>query len=96
MNQKEFDREFQEHMAEKGLKYTLSNIHTIYTEFFEFLSDKLINDDESLLIRNFGTFSTHTTKARKGVNPKTLDSIMIPAKRKPKLKFSKSFVEKFN
>ena len=42
----------------------------------------------------FGTFSVVSKKARSGKNPRTGESIKIPAKKVPKFKAGKSLVEK--
>ena len=47
------------------------------------ITDSLVNG-EKVVLRNFGTFDVIKTKERRGVNPQTGESIMIPAKTKPK------------
>ncbi len=42
----------------------------------------------------FGTFSVVSKKARSGKNPRTGESIKIPAKKVPKFKAGKALVEK--
>lgn len=42
----------------------------------------------------FGTFSVVAKKARQGKNPRTGESIKIPAKKVPKFKAGKALVEK--
>ena len=42
----------------------------------------------------FGTYELKKRKERKGVNPKTGEPIVIPAKEVPTFKFSKKFLDK--
>jgi DNA-binding protein HU-beta len=51
--------------------------------FIDSITDSLANGNK-VVLRNFGTFDILKTKERRGVNPQTGESIMIPAKIKPK------------
>ena len=51
---------------------------------------------ENVEIRDFGTWSIHTQKARKARNPKSGEKIEIPEKKKIRFKMSKKLFEKIN
>ncbi len=46
--------------------------------------------------RDFGVFETKIRQARKGQNPKTLESVQIPAKRMVKFKMGRLMKQKLN
>ena len=46
---------------------------------FQLISDNLSNN-ETVVVKNFGRFYSHTRPARKGRNPKTGEAINIPSK----------------
>ena len=46
--------------------------------------------------RDFGVFETKIRQARKGQNPKTLESVQIPAKRTVKFKMGRLMKQKLN
>lgn len=48
---------------------------------------------EKVQLVGFGTFSVADRKERNGVNPKTQEAIVIPAKKAPKFKAGKSLKE---
>ena len=62
--------------------------------FFEF-SEALCRQ-ENIEIRGFGIFKTAVRKARKGINPKNLESVQIPEKNVIKWKMSKALFYKLN
>ena len=49
-----------------------------------------------LELRNFGIFETKKREARMARNPKTLEMVQIPAKRKVKFKMGKNMKQKLN
>tara|TARA_Y100000590_G_scaffold402620_1_gene488528 strand:- start:1425 stop:1715 length:291 start_codon:yes stop_codon:yes gene_type:complete len=51
---------------------------------------------ESVEIRDFGTWSVHTQKARVSRNPKTGEKINTPEKKKIHFKISKKLFKKIN
>ena len=51
---------------------------------------------ENVEIRDFGTWSINTQKARKARNPKSGENIEIPEKKKIRFKMSKKLFEKIN
>lgn len=56
------------------------------------IKKSLKQGDKTILI-GFGTFSTVDRAERKGINPKTMEKIIIPAKRIIKFKAGKEFSE---
>lgn len=67
--------------AEKAIKATIESI-----------AGELANGGSITLV-GFGTFSVMERKARVGKNPRTGESIKIPAKKVPKFKAGKSLAE---
>ena len=53
--------------------------------FVDVVTDALKKDDKVQLI-GFGTFETHKTSAREGINPRTGDKIKIAASKRPVFK----------
>ena len=51
---------------------------------------------ENVEIRDFGTWSVHTQKARNARNPKSGEKIEIPEKKKIRFKMSKKLFKKIN
>ena len=51
---------------------------------------------ESIEIRGFGTYKIIKRKARLGRNPKTSESVQIPAKKVPKFRAGKALKESVN
>ncbi len=51
---------------------------------------------ENVEIRDFGTWSIHTQKARDARNPKSGQKIKIPEKKKIRFKMSKKLFKKIN
>ncbi|WP_349402126.1 HU family DNA-binding protein [Candidatus Phytoplasma solani] len=67
------------------------------SSFIEVISEnlQLFEEDEKLTLTGFGTFEVKQRSARQGKNPRTGNSIDIPAKKVPVFKFSKSFKDVF-
>ncbi len=81
--------EFISNIAEKsGLSKKDSEKMT--KAFIDTVSEALKNRDKVQII-GFGTFETSERAARTGRNPKTGESVEVPASFVPKFKFSKSF-----
>jgi len=57
------------------------------------ITDSLAREEKVTLV-GFGTFQVMERKARKGVNPRTRESIQIPAKKVPKFRPGKGLREK--
>jgi DNA-binding protein HU-beta len=63
-------------------------------DLFEFIIDSLLKNEE-VKIAGFGSFVCRTTAERKGINPKTKETITIPAKKSVKFKVSKPLKDRF-
>ena len=70
--------------AEKALK-----------AFTEVVSEKL-KKGEKIQLAGFGTFEVSERAERQGINPRTKESITIPASKSPKFKPMKALKEKVN
>lgn len=66
-----------------------------YNAFIETVTDELVTGNE-VKLTGFGTFSAKEREARKGVNPRTGESIDIAASRAPKFKASKTLKDALN
>ena len=62
--------------------------------FIDVVGEAILND--KVVIPGFGTFELKDVPERDGINPKTKETIHIPASKKPNFKFQKSFKDKFN
>lgn len=83
--------------TKKDLNMSDKQYHEVVNRIFNSISESLIKG-ENVKIRGFGTFKITNYKARNGRNPKTGQSIRIPAKRVIKLNVAKdlkSEVQKF-
>lgn len=81
-------------MAEKsGL--TKKDAELALKAFIESVQGALENNEKVQLV-GFGTFETRERAAREGRNPKTKETIQIPASTVPVFKAGKEFKEKVN
>ena len=81
-------------MAEKsGL--TKKDAELALKAFIESIQGALENNEKVQLV-GFGTFETRERAAREGRNPKTKETIQIPASTVPVFKAGKEFKEKVN
>jgi len=62
-----------------GAKRTL--VKTVVQDFFDEIIAELAKGNR-LEFRDFGVFETRTTRARTAQNPKTLEKVKVPAKRR--------------
>lgn len=63
--------------------------------FLESVEDALVNGEKVQLV-GFGTFETRERAAREGRNPRTKETINIPASTVPVFKAGKEFKERVN
>ena len=81
-------------MAEKsGL--TKKDTETALRGFIESVTEALENKEKVQLV-GFGTFETRERAAREGRNPRTKETINIPASTVPVFKAGKDFKERVN
>jgi len=62
-----------------GTRHTL--VKVVVQEFFDEITSELAKGDR-LEFRDFGVFETKTTPARIAQNPRTLEKVEVPAKRR--------------
>jgi len=60
---------------------TRTLVKTVVQDFFDEIIAELAKSNR-LEFRDFGVFETKTTRARTAQNPKTLEKVEVPAKRK--------------
>ena len=63
--------------------------------FIDVVGDEL-SKGEKIQLAGFGTFEVTERAARDGINPRTKETIHIPASKPPKFKAMKSLKEKVN
>ena len=82
-------------VTEIAYKMDVTKVLTVdfVNAFIEVVEDELAKGHEVRLV-GFGTFKPVQRKARKAINPKTLEPIDIPSRRVPKFVAGKDFKEK--
>lgn len=80
-----------EHLADMT-GYSEQSVETVLDAFVQYVKTS-IQHGEDIQITSFGTFTHTDLKERPGRNPRTGESIMLPASRRPRFKFSKKFIE---
>ena len=95
MFKKDVVNAIQEKINSEGTSKPISkkDIEEVISTFYEVVEENCKNNVTTALL-GFGTFGTAERKEKKGVNPKTGESIIISARRVPHFKFSKSFRDK--
>lgn len=73
-------------------KVTKREVEAIINAFTSTV-EAALSRGESVVLANFGKFSVKERSAKKGRNPKTGESIDIPAKKVPTFKAGKQFKE---
>jgi len=76
-----------------GTKRTL--VKTVAQEFFDEIIAEL-GKGNRLEFRDFGVFETRTTRARTAQNPRTLEKVEVPAKRRVVFKPGRLMKEEVN
>lgn len=87
--------ELAEVLVSKGLVAKKSQAVDVVTGLFDVITEE-VGKGEKVSIHGFGSFEQVTRCERKGRNPKTGESIVIPAKKSPKFTASKSLKESVN
>jgi len=77
------------------LQLTVRETERFINSFVEQISKELEDGGEVRLV-DFGTFKAVEKAARKGINPKTMKEIKIPAKKMPKFSPGKKLKERVN
>ena len=81
-------------MAEKS-QLTKKDAESVLKAFIDSVQEALENGDKVQLI-GFGTFETRERAAREGRNPRTKETITIPASTVPVFKAGKEFKDRVN
>ena len=81
-------------MAEKS-QLTKKEAEMALNALMESIQEALVSGDKVQLV-GFGTFETRERAAREGRNPRTKESINIPASTVPVFKAGKEFKERVN
>jgi integration host factor beta subunit len=84
-----------EKVAERVENFKKRDVELIVDEIFDSMTNSLAKG-EKVEIRGFGSFKVKGHKARKGRNPKTGETIDIPAKKTPFFKVGKELKERVN
>ncbi|WP_160670591.1 HU family DNA-binding protein [Clostridium sp. C8-1-8] len=81
-------------MAEKS-KLTKKDAEVALKSFIDSVQEALENGEKVQLV-GFGTFETRERAAREGRNPRTKETIQIPASKVPVFKAGKEFRDRVN
>ena len=71
------------------------DIKAIFEFVFDLVKRELVRG-EKVQFRNFGTFEVKEKRARRGVNPRTQERIVIPAKKAVEFRVSRAMREAVN
>jgi integration host factor beta subunit len=82
-------------VAERLPYLTRKDAEIIVNTIFDSMVDALVEGDR-IEIRGFGSFKVKNRGDREGRNPKTGESVKIPAKRMPFFKIGKELYERIN
>ena len=77
-------KEFVEHITEKT-RARQTSVKTVVQEVLDGIAEELVKGNR-LEFRDFGVFETRITAPRKANNPKTLERVDVPAKRRVKFR----------
>jgi nucleoid DNA-binding protein len=75
--------------------FTNKDVKVLIEQFLEDVKDCLV-EGKHLEIRGFGTFKVKNHKARKARNPKTGDTVQVPARKKAVFKVSRELNKMLN
>ena len=87
--------ELVEKMVEKNPSAMKKDMSTYVDSFIDIIKESLAKGD-SVRLSGFGTFDTVQRKEREGINPKTKETIIIPASKAVKFKVSKALKDTVN
>lgn len=85
--------ELQDRVLAKHSQLSKKDVEAIFKIFFSELSDSLAKGDR-VEIRGFGSFCLRTRPPRKGRNPKTGETVMLPIRVSPYFKPGKQLKER--
>ena len=82
-------------LAEDNPDLRAEEVEQVVDLFFDEIAHRL-SEGGRVELRGFGTFSTRQRDARSGRNPRTGDSVDVPAKKVPYFKPGKEIRERLN
>ncbi len=82
-------------LSEDNPDLRAEEVEQVVDLFFDEISQRL-SEGGRVELRGFGTFSTRQRDARSGRNPRTGDSVDVPAKKVPYFKPGKEIRERLN
>ncbi len=82
-------------LARENPELRAEEVEKIVSTFFDEIGQKLASGGR-VELRGFGAFSTRARDPRKGRNPRTGDSVEVPAKRVPYFKPGKEMRARLN
>ncbi|RIV82414.1 integration host factor subunit beta [Aurantiacibacter xanthus] len=82
-------------LAEDNPDLRTEEVEQVVDLFFDEIAQRL-SEGGRVELRGFGTFSTRQRDARSGRNPRTGDSVDVPAKKVPYFKPGKEIRERLN
>ena len=92
-----FTAEFVEKLAKEDIAISKKDAKKVIKTYFETLEGMLEKKEfDTLRLQGFGTFSSHTSKKRKGINPQTKKMVIYPPKKTFKFKASTTLKERLN
>jgi integration host factor subunit beta len=72
-----------------------TTVKAVVQQLLDEITTELAQDNR-LEFRDFGVFEPHAREARTAQNPKTLERVQVPAKRKVKFKMGRMMRERLN
>lgn len=90
MNKREFINAVSDTCAKAGKDFTLADIERVVDSTIDTIIDKVAAGEDVQFV-GFGTFTQSERAARNGVNPRTKETIAIPATKTPRFKAGKVF-----
>jgi len=94
MNFNEFINEVHAYVEDE--KVTKSTVKDIVESIVEVVREQIIENQENVQIPNLGIFKYNVRNARKARNPKTGESVDVPAKATVTFKLAKSFKDELS
>lgn len=79
----------------KELKMKPQTVKNVCTTFFDEIGNELaVDKNAKIKISRFGVFEVRVRQPRKGINNITKEEMIVPEKRIPVFRFSKTFKDK--
>ena len=92
MNKADLANKVWEHHSKKGVDVSKKHAEEVVDLVFSAITDSLKNSEE-VSIAGFGTFAVKDRKARDARNPRTGETVKVPAMKVPKFRAGKGLKE---